>query len=100
MFSSDAQNPGGLISSFAEEDDAVKFNNSYKELDIAANLLNYLNVSQNTVHEDGHGHDIIIVSGDESIHFSVTNILERENYQCYHIPLLNELRGGCLHGLS
>lgn len=43
--------------------------------------------------------DLLILSGTQNVH-AETILHLRPNFKCYSTPLLNELRGGDLHGLS
>lgn len=63
------------------------------------NITNYLQYEQ----EHGlieKGKEIIILTGTSNIHYQCVAPLKEKNFKCFHTPLLNELRGGDLHGLS
>jgi broad specificity phosphatase PhoE len=44
--------------------------------------------------------DIIVLTGTSSIHHNSVATMKEAGYKVFHTPLLNELRGGDLHGLS
>ncbi len=46
------------------------------------------------------GKEIMVLSGTENIHHQSIQALKEHDFKCFHTPLLNELRGGDLHGYS
>lgn len=48
----------------------------------------------------GCGKEIVVLTGTANIHYESIQPLRHNGFTCYHTPLLNELRGGDLHGLS
>lgn len=46
------------------------------------------------------GKEILVLTGTAPIHYQSVEPLKRRQFRCYHTPILNELRGGDLHGLS
>lgn len=48
----------------------------------------------------GAGKDIIVLTGTGKIHYESVSGLKEAGFKVSHTPLLNELRGGDLHGLS
>ena len=45
------------------------------------------------------GRELLVLAGTSRVH-SETMLHLRTLFKCYNTPLLNELRGGDLHGLS
>jgi hypothetical protein len=62
-------------------------------------LPNYLHFEQMTNLRD-QGKNILVLTGTGRIHYQSVETLKEQQFPCYHTPLLNELRGGDLHGLA
>lgn len=60
-------------------------------------LAKYIQMQQE--HLKGVGRELLILTGTADIH-AETVLHLRMMFSCYNTPLLNELRGGDLHGLS
>lgn len=72
---------------------------SERGLNFANNLAEFM-IYEKTYDLVGQGKEILVLSGTAPIHYHSTNFLKQREFKCYHTPLLNELRGGNLHGLS
>eukprot|EP00599_Poterioochromonas_sp_BG-1_P003603 CAMPEP_0173146218 /NCGR_PEP_ID=MMETSP1105-20130129/8358_1 /TAXON_ID=2985 /ORGANISM="Ochromonas sp., Strain BG-1" /LENGTH=657 /DNA_ID=CAMNT_0014060369 /DNA_START=226 /DNA_END=2199 /DNA_ORIENTATION=+ len=70
-------------------------------IEYTENFTNYLLYEQQYGGLVDKGKEIIILTGTSNIHYQCVSLLkEKTNFKCFHTPLLNELRGGDLHGLS
>lgn len=66
--------------------------------DFVQNVTSYLVQEQGSVVEQGK--DILILTGTSNIHHNCVQPLKEKGFKVFHTHLLNELRGGDLHGLS
>jgi 6-phosphofructo-2-kinase len=46
------------------------------------------------------GKEILVLTGTGNIHHQSVSALKQQTFRCFHTPLLNELRGGDLHGYT
>jgi len=68
-------------------------------LEYSHNLANYISYEQHVrLTEDGR--DVVVLTGTTNIHHQSVQSLKKRQYRVYHTPILNELRGGDLHGQS
>lgn len=65
--------------------------------DFVQNVTNYLVQEQGTLVT---GKDILILTGTSNIHHNCVQPLKEKGFKVFHTHLLNELRGGDLHGLT
>lgn len=68
-------------------------------LEYGQNLASFLSYEQQC-HLQEDGKDIVVLTGTANIHFQSVQALKKRSLRVFHTPLLNELRGGDLHGLS
>lgn len=62
-------------------------------------LMSYLKYEQERDLQ-GVGRDVIVLTGTGKIHYESVSALKAADFKVFHTPLLNELRGGDMHGLS
>ncbi len=62
-------------------------------------LAKYIYTRQETVSMQDLDREVLVLAGTAKVH-SETMLHLRNLFSCYNTPLLNELRGGDMHGLS
>lgn len=65
----------------------------------AADLAAYVRLQQDT-ELTGMGKEVVMLTGTSRIHHESVSEFHSAQYGCFFTPLLNELRGGDMHGLS